>query len=145
MLTMEKSVVIAAPAATVFAYATDPARQPDYFAGMRGVSGIERLSNGGYRFTFEARAAGLPVHGSAQHVEFDPNQRAVVKLAGTLEGTETVTFADEGGKTRVRCVAEYVLPGGLLGRLGAPVLARYLRHHIEEYYTALKARVEAQV
>ncbi len=150
MVKADKTYLIDAPVEVVFAYATDPTRQCEYFAGLREVTDVERLPNGGCRFTFVARVAGVPLRGTAEHVEFVPNERAVVKIAVSaggpgLEGTETVTFAAEGGKTRVRCVAEYSVAGGFLGQLGERFLANGLEQHIEAYYAALKAHVEAVV
>ena len=148
MVKADKTYLIAALVEVVFALATDPARQREFFADLREMSDVERLPNGGCRFTFAARIAGIPIHETSEHVEFVPNERVVVRIAPIagggvgLEGTETVTFAAVDGKTRVRCVAEYALPSGYGGPLGERFLASSLDRHIAAYYAALKAHVE---
>ncbi len=147
MLKIEKSIVIDAPVETVFAYANDPNRAPEYYAGVDDVKDIRPLPNGGYTFKSTYKIAGLHTEVTGEDIEVVPNERFVAKFRSALDDVNlTVTFERlDGGKTRVTCHEEHTLHGGILGTLGEPFLAKYLDHAAEQTQATLKARIEAGI
>lgn len=147
MLKIEKSIVINAPVDEVFAYTSDPTHTPQFFTGVDEVRDIRRLPNGGFASTTRVKIAGFHTEMTGETTEFVPNKRFVSRSNGGLEdATITVTFEPvEGDKTRVTCVEQHDIHGGILGDLGEFFLDGYLNHAAEMTQATLKARIEAGV
>lgn len=147
MLKIEKSIVIDAPVEEVFAYVSDPNHAPDYFTGVQEVSDVRRLPNGGYSYKSVVKLAGLHADVTGEDLEVVTNERFISQVRSALDDVKyTVTFERmDGGKTRLTCVEEHTLHGGVLGKLGEAFLGRYLDHAAELTQETIKARLEAGV
>jgi uncharacterized protein YndB with AHSA1/START domain len=147
MVKTEKSIVIDAPVEEVFAYASDPHHLPEYFTGVEKVSDVRSLPSGGYSFKSVNKIAGLRADMTSEDVEFVRNERVVARARGKLDEMLLRAMFErlEGGKTRVTCIEEHTLQGGILGKLGEPFFAKYLDHAAELTQASLKARIETGV
>lgn len=143
---IDKSITIDAPVEQVFAYLVDPTNEPEYETGLDEVKDVQRLPNGGYRYTEVYKFLGLRSEITNEDVEFVPNERVVTKFESSLmDGTSTVRFERlAGGKTRVNMVGESTPPGGPLAKFGEPFLTKYMDHMIEMTMEAVKARLAAK-
>lgn len=147
MLKVEKSIVINAPVEEVYAFANDPARLPEYSVGTDEVKDVQRLPNGGYRYTTVDKFVGVRSETVNEDIEVVPNERTVTKMhSALLDATSDTRFERlEGGKTRVSVVGELTFPGGPLARLGETFIGKYCDHGMEMTLEAAKAHIEAAI
>lgn len=143
MATVERSVVMHAPVETVFGFAAAPAHLPEFWPSMVAVKDVQPLPNGGHRFGWVYKMAGMRFEGTSEDVEYVPNQQLVQQSRGGIESTVTWTFLSEAGGTRVTFLAEYSVPVPLLGRLAEAVIVKVNEHEAEALLANLKARMEA--
>lgn len=147
MLRFEKSLVVNAPLEEVFTYSADPLHLPDYWVGVDSVKDVQRLPNGGYRFTGFVKMLGLHGESTTEEPEFVPNDHITAKVhSPTMDFTFTTSFERVAGdKTRVTGVFEYTFPTEIEAKIGTAVLAVYLYHMLELIGANLKASIEIGV
>ena len=143
MMKAERSIAIHAPVEKVFDYAADPAHLPEFWPSMIEVRDVQPLANGGHRFHWVYKMAGMRFEGTSDDVEYMPNQRLIQKSRGGIESTITWTFQPEAEGARVTFQAEYTVPVPLLGRLAEAAIVKVNEHEAETLLANLKARMEA--
>jgi uncharacterized protein YndB with AHSA1/START domain len=143
MAKVERSIVMHAPVEKVFGYAAVPSNLPEFIPSMMEVKDVQPLPNGGHRFRWVYKMAGMRFEGTSEDVEFVPNQRLVAKYSGGIEAIVTWTFLGEAGGTRVTFLGEYTVPVPLLGRLAEAIVVKVNEHETEALLANLKARMEA--
>jgi uncharacterized protein YndB with AHSA1/START domain len=143
MAKVERSIVIHAPVERVFGYVADPSNLPEFIPSMMEVKDVQPLPNGGHRYRWVYKMAGMRFEGTSEDVEYVPNQRLLAKYTGGIEATLTWTFLPEAGGTRVTFVGDYTMPIPLLGRLAEAIIVKVNEHETEALLANLKARMEA--
>ena len=101
MARIKKSTIINAPAANIFRFLQQPTNLPEIWPSLVEVKNIERLPNGGTRFQWTYKMAGMRLKGTSEDVEVIANKRVVNKSTGGIESTQTWTFQAEYGGTKV--------------------------------------------
>lgn len=119
MPTVDRSIHIDAPPATVWEVLEDVRRLEDFSPSTTDVDAPERLTEVGQTFRQRVRLAGRSFESTWRVAEIDPRRRLVVE-GSVLPGThysmaETLEPADDG--TRLTLTMDYRLPLGPLGRL----------------------------
>ena len=142
MATVKKSITINAPVEKVFEYINDPAKLPEIWPSMVDAKDIQPLPNGGNKFRWVYKMAGMHFEGISEDVEVVPNQKVVSKTEGGLESTITWGFQPEGGGTKVTFQGEYTVPIPLLGKLAEAFIVKQNEHEAEVILANLKARME---
>jgi hypothetical protein len=124
----------------------DPAKVTEYMAGADQITDVQRLPNGGYKYTTLVKIAGLRIEITSEDIEVVPNERVVSKMESVgMDASSTVRLERlEGGKTRAILVGETNLHAGPLAKLGEAFLARYFDHSMEMSMATVKARLEAE-
>jgi uncharacterized protein YndB with AHSA1/START domain len=147
MLKYEKSFVINAPLEEVFTYTADPVHLPDYWVGVDAVKDIQRLPNGGYRFTSIVKMFGQPMESTTEEPEFVPNDHITAKVRSPFMDFTFTAFFERvaGNKTRLSSVFEYTFPPETEAKIGAAFLAVYLDHELDLIAANLKACIEARI
>lgn len=143
MATVEQSVTVHAPVEKVFSFAAAPTHLPEFWPSMVEVKDVEPLPNGGHRFRWVYKMAGMRFEGTSEDVEYVPNQQVIQRSRGGIESTVTWTFLSEAGGTRVTFLANYTVPVPLLGRLAEAVIVKVNEHEAEALLANLKSRMEA--
>lgn len=143
MAKAERSIVIHAPVEKVFDFAADPSHLPEFWPSMIEVKDIQPLPNGGHRFHWVYKMAGMRFEGTSDDVEYVPNQQLIQKSRGGIESTITWTFQPEADGARVTFQAEYTVPVPLLGRIAEAAIVKVNEHEAETLLANLKARMEA--
>ena len=142
MARIKKSTIINAPAADIFRFFQQPTNLPEIWPSLVEVKNIERLPNGGTRFQWTYKMAGVRLEGTSEDAEVIANQRVVNKSTGGIESTQTWTFQAEYGGTKVTVENEYTVPIPVLGKLAEAVLLRQNEKEAEVILANLKAKVE---
>ncbi|WP_331235732.1 SRPBCC family protein [Natronorarus salvus] len=142
-VTMVGRTTIDAPVTEVFSFMDDPENHVRVTPSLRSVEGIERVENGGKRAAFDYRILGVPFRGELRDSAYDPPNRMVHDLSGTVSGRITETFESNGSVTEYEYRAEYDLHRfGPLGRLLRPLFVRYNRHELERLLTNVRSQFE---
>jgi uncharacterized protein YndB with AHSA1/START domain len=142
MAKLEKSIRINAPVERVFNYINGPSNLPEIWPSMVEAKDIQKLPNGGNRFRWTYKMAGMRFEGISEDTDVVPNQKVVSKTEGGLESTVTWEIQTEGESTNVSFQAEYIVPIPLLGKLAEAFIVRQNEHEAEVLLANLKARME---
>jgi uncharacterized membrane protein len=140
---LKQSITIDAPVEKVFAYVQDPTNLPEFWPSLLEVKDVEQLSNGGTRFKFVYKMAGMQFTGTSEDTEVIANQRVVNRSRGGVESTMVWTYQPEGEGTEVTVETEYTVPVPLLGRLAEAVIVKLAENEGQLLLLNLKARMEA--
>ena len=68
--------------------------------------------------------AEMRFEGTTEITESIPNQLAVIKDSGGIQGTRILTFESKEGGTLLTVDVEYITPVPLLGKLAEPFIIR---------------------
>jgi uncharacterized protein YndB with AHSA1/START domain len=138
-------VVIDRPVAEVAGYAADPSHAPDWYVNIRSVDWeTEPPVTTGSRMAFVASFLGRRLAYTYEVVEFDPGHRLVMTTAQgpfPMETTYTWT-AEADGCTRMT-LRNRGEPRGF-AKVGAPVMAAWMRRANRADLDRLKALLEAE-
>jgi len=143
MAKAQNSVFIKAPVDRIFAYAADPANQPDFWPSLLETTDIESLPEGGYRNAWVYKMGGMRFKGTTDTQEFVPNRRVVNVTKGGIPSVQTWTFEPEPGGTKVTFAAEYTVPIPLLGKMAEAVIVKMNQREAGTLLNNLKDRMEA--
>jgi uncharacterized protein YndB with AHSA1/START domain len=143
MARIKKTITINAPVEEVFGYVEEPANVPEYWPSVIEVKDVEPLPNGGTKYRWVYKMAGVRFEGSSEAIEYIPNQRTVTDNKGGVPGTITWTYEPEDGGTKVTFEAEYTVNVPLLRRLAESFLVKVNEQEAETVLANVKAKVEA--
>ena len=142
MAIVMKSIKVNAPAEKIFSYIQVPGNLLEIWPSMIGVKDIQPLPNGGYKYGFEIKMAGVRFEGVSEDTDIVLNQRAVSKTEGGIDSEITWEFRPEDGGTDVSLKAEYTVPIPLIGKLAEAVIVKLNENEGDAILANLKARME---
>lgn len=131
------------PREEVAAYAANPDNAPTWYARIGSVEWVSTAPLAvGSRVRFSARFGGLIVY-TYEVAELEPGRLLVMKaIDGPFAMETTYSWADaDGGATRM-VLRNRGGPGGLIGQLLAPLLARTIRAATRKDLARLKEILE---
>ena len=143
MATVNKSITINAPIEKVFKYSAEPSNLPEIWPSMIEAKDIQPLPNGGNKFRWVYKMAGIRIEGISEDTEQIPNQRSVSKTEGGVESEIIWEYQSEGEATKVTFSAEYTVPIPLIGKLAEAFIVKLNENEAETLLANLKARMEA--
>ena len=143
MAIVMKSIKIDAPADKIFSYIQVPGNLLEIWPSMIEVKDIQPLPNGGNKYGWVYKMAGVRFEGINEDIEIVPNQRIVGKTEGGIESKITWITQPEDGGTNVTFEGEYTVPIPLLGKLAEAFIVKLNEHEAEAILANLKARMEA--
>lgn len=142
MAIVKKSIKINAPAEKIYKYFNTPTNLPEIWPSMAEIKDVERLPNGGNKFTYVYNMAGLRFEGTSEDIEVIPNRKVVSKSEGGIESTITREVMPEAEGSNVTFEAEYVVPVPLLGKLAEAVIVKLNENEVNALLANLKVRME---
>jgi uncharacterized protein YndB with AHSA1/START domain len=129
--------------ADVFAYATDPARFPEWQRDVRSASVVGSPLVVGSRFATTRRFAGAEQTLVQEVAEVDqPKRWAARAVSGPVRPSGTLTFEPLDGGARTRVVFEISYEAGGLGKVILPLVIRQTRNAAPASFRLLKERLE---
>ena len=143
MTKVRKSIVIDAPPEKIFSYVDRPANMPEFWTSFVEAKDIERLANGGTRFGWVYKMAGVRFEGTTITTEHVANQRLVTENKGGVSSIITWTFQPEYGGTKVTFEADYTVNLPLLRKLAESFIAKQNEREAEALLAKLKDKMEA--
>jgi uncharacterized protein YndB with AHSA1/START domain len=144
MITLTKSITIAAPAEVIFDILDDPAHMPEIWRNLSNVRNIRMQPNGGKSFEFDYSMAGIRVKGASTALELDRPRRIVTRTTGGVTSTMTWVLepSPDGSETTVTFEAKYEVPVPLVGRLAEIIVAKINETDIVYVLNGLKIKLE---
>lgn len=142
---MEKvtgTITINAPVEKVFQYWEDPTNRPEVWPSLVEVKEVQPLPNGGTRFRWVYKMAGVLLKGTTDTTEYVVNQRLVWVSEGGIDSKFTWTFQPENGGTRVAVQVEYAVPVPVIGKLAERLIIKQNEREAETLLANLKAVME---
>lgn len=142
MARITRDILINAPVEEVFAYHSDPTNQPEYWPSMMEIRDVEELPQGGKKYSWVYKMAGIRLEGSTETTEFVKNERIVTKSKSGVESTFTYEYKPEGEGTRVSVEMEYKVPVPVLGKLAEAFVIKVNEREADTVLGNLKDRLE---
>ena len=139
MSTIHKMVEIRAPAAQIFSYLAEPDHLPEIWPNLVEVSNVEHTPQGGHRFSWVYKMAGLRLHGHSETIAIEPNHLLVDRSDRGMPNTFRWTYEPHDGTTRLTLEVEYQAPF----RMAEPILRRINEHDADQLLANLKQKMEA--
>jgi len=136
METIEKSIIINAPAEKIFEYIDDPLNDPEWMIGMMEVHEVEGLPGVGRHFHWTFKMVGIPL----KHV---PNRRTVTESQGAVSSTWAADLEPEGDGTKLTMKVEYTIPIPVLGKLAEHLISKQNQRNLESSMENIKHMLEA--
>ncbi len=143
MAHIQKSILVQAPIEKVFDYLNDPNKLTEYWPGMLEVKDVEGLPNGGTRFKFAYKFAGVRLEGKSEDTEIIPLKRMVSVTHGGIDSKVTWELEQVTGGTQVKVENEYKIPMPLIGNLAEGVINKMAENDSDVILANLKVRMEA--
>src|SRR6202049_3927040 len=144
MPSLEATILIDAPARTVYELAKDQERFPEFMPDVESITILER---DGARIVshWKTLVEEAPIEGTEVDLFDDEALRVDYRLIeGDLDKFEgTWTFTDGQGCTHVRLVVDYDFGGPTLAELIGPTLHKKVKENAEMMLAALKKEAEA--
>ena len=137
-----KSITIKAPVEKIINYLSEPTNLPEIWPSLVEAKDVQRLPDGGTKFRWVYKMAGIHLEGTSEDTEYVPNQRIVSKSKGGVESTQTWMFHPEGDETKVTFEVEYTVPVPVLGKLAEAIIVKMNEHEGEIILANLKTRME---
>jgi len=137
-----KSITIKAPVKKIFDYLNESTNLPEIWPSLVEVKDVQRLPDGGTKFRWVYKMAGIHLEGTSEDTEYVPNQRIVSKSKGGVESTQTWMFQPEGDETKVTFEVEYTVPIPVLGKLAEAIIVKMNEHEGGVILANLKIRME---
>jgi len=142
MATLTKSILINAPAEKIFAYIADPVSLLEIWPSMVDARDVQTLPNGGNKFKWTYKMAGIRLEGISEDIEFVPPRKTVSKTTGGIEGTVAWLIEPTPAGTKVTVEDEYIVPLPVIGKLAEAVIVKLNEHEAEVLLANLKTRME---
>jgi uncharacterized protein YndB with AHSA1/START domain len=140
---VQRSVQIKASPEQTMALLSDASRWPTWYPGMTAIDIAAPFPEKGGRVSFKVKSAGLSMPITETVLEYQPGRLQVLQMEGMLSGRARWELAPEGAGTRLSTTFDYVLPGGVFGRLAdALIVQRMNAKSLEEALSNFKALVE---
>jgi ligand-binding SRPBCC domain-containing protein len=136
------STRINAPVEKVFKYMHFPENQVEIWPSLIEVRNVSKLPNGGHKFDWTYKMAGMRFQGYTEDMEFIPNSRVVANSNGGIQATFTWIYEPENGGTKITVQVNYTVPIPLLGKLAETFIVRQNEKEAETLLANLKTRME---
>jgi hypothetical protein len=143
MAIVQRSVKIEASPGETMALLSDARRWPDWYPGMTEIHIAAPFPEEGGKVTFKVKSAGLSMKITETVLDYQPGQLQLLQIEGMLLGQARWEVTPEGDGTDLTTTFDYVLPGGVFGRIADALIVRRMNaKSLEEGLHNFKALVE---
>jgi uncharacterized protein YndB with AHSA1/START domain len=142
---VQRSVQIKAPPTETMALLSDAGRWPNWYPGMTAVEITAPFPQEGGKVAFKVKSAGLSMPITETVLDYQPDKLQVLQMEGMLSGRARWELTPDGDGTRLTTTFDYILPGGVFGKLAdALIVKRMNGKSLEEALNNFKGLVERQ-
>jgi uncharacterized protein YndB with AHSA1/START domain len=145
MAIVQRNVQIEASPHETMALCSDASRWPDWYPGMTEVDLVAPFPEEGGKVAFKVKSAGMSMSITETVLDYEPGKLLLLQMEGMLLGRARWELTPEGDGTRLTTTFDYVLPGGVFGKLADALIVKHMnRKSLEEALNNFKALVERQ-
>jgi uncharacterized protein YndB with AHSA1/START domain len=143
MANVQRSVEIKASPDETMALLSDASRWPDWYPGMTEIHIAAPFPEKGGQVTFKVRSAGVSMKITETVLDYQPGKLQLLQIEGMLLGQARWEVTPQGDGTDLTTTFDYVLPGGVFGRIAdALIVKRMNAKSLEDGLHNFKALVE---
>ena len=143
MAHVQRSVAIKASPEDVMAFLSDAGRWPDWYPGLTDIHVTGPFPAQGGKVSFKVKSAGMSMQITETVLDYQPGKLQLFQMEGMLSGQARWELIPEGDGTTLTTTFDYVLPGGVFGRIAdALMVERMNDKSLEEALQNCKALVE---
>jgi len=124
MTEISKEILIDVEVKDVFDFILKPMKVSSIWPNLVQVSNEKPLPNGGYKFNWKYKFAGVSFKGDAHHSDIAKNQWITLVTTGSVSCSVTFAFRREAYRTRVFCTFD----SGIM----VPVVGVYIKNFLVE-------------
>lgn len=144
MPSVQRSIEIDAPIEDVFEAATDPNRGPEWNPNIQHVETVQVPIGEGSQWEQTAIAMGRPVRLTCTVARFQPPHYGELLISGEQKGRTITRCENVDGRTQLTQALEFVMPGGMLGRLVGGMAEPMLGRELEQSLRRIKMTLELE-
>jgi uncharacterized protein YndB with AHSA1/START domain len=145
MAIVQRTVQITASPQETMALLSDAGRWPEWYPGMTELKITSPFPEAGGTVAFKVKSAGLSLPVTERVLDYQPGELHLFQMEGTLSGRARWEVTPEGDGTRLTTTFDYVLPGGVGGRIADALFVKRMNgKSLEEGLRNFKALVERQ-
>ena len=124
MAHVQRSVAIKASPEETMAFLSDASRWPDWYPGLSEVQVVGPFPEKGGKVTFKVKSAGMSMQITETVLDYQPGKLQLFEMEGMLSGHARWEVIPEGDGTVLTTTFDYVLPGGVFGRIADALIVK---------------------
>ena len=143
MAIVQRNVQIKASPQATMALLSDASRWPDWYPGMTEIRVVEPFPEKGGKAVFKVKSAGISMQITETVLDYQPGKLQLFEMEGMLSGQARWEVTPEGDGTMLTTTFDYVLPGGVFGRIADTLIVKRMNaKSLEEGLRNCKALLE---
>jgi carbon monoxide dehydrogenase subunit G len=143
MTSVQRDVQIDASPQETMALLSDASRWPDWYPGMTGIDITAPFPEAEGKVVIKVKSAGVSMTITETVLDYQPDKLQLLQMEGMLSGQARWELTPEGDRTRLTTTFDYVLPGGVVGKLADALIVKRLNgKSLEDALKNFKALVE---
>jgi uncharacterized membrane protein len=143
MANVQRSVEVKASPEATMALLSDASRWPEWYPGMTEIHVADPFPDKGGTATFRVKSAGISMQITETVLDYQPGKLQLLQMEGMLSGQARWELTPKGDETTLTTTFDYVLPGGVFGRIAdALIVQRMNTKSLEDALRNFKALVE---
>lgn len=142
MTKLTKAINIEAPTGKIFEFIIEPTKLTEVWPNLVEAKDVEKLPNGGTKFNWKYKMAGMTFDGTSEDLEVIKGERIVSKTEGGIDSNITWICEGEETKTKLTVEIDYSVPVPLLGKLAEKLIVKSNEREISTLLENIKDRLE---
>ena len=145
MAIVQRSIQIKSSPQETMALVRDASRWPDWYPGMTEIDIAAPFPEEGGKVAFKVKSAGMSMPITETVLEYQPDKLQLLQIEGAMSGRARWELNPEGDGTRLTTTFDYVLPGGVFGKIANALMVKRMNaKSLEKALHNFKAVVERQ-
>src|SRR4051794_11885242 len=124
MAHVQRGVAIKATPEETMTFLSDAGRWPDWYPGLTEPRVAGPFPEKGGKVTFKVKSAGVSMQITETVLDYQPGKLQLFQMEGMLSGRARWEVTPEGDGTILTTTFDYVLPGGVFGRIADALLVK---------------------
>jgi len=143
MANVQRRVQIKASPEATMALLSEASRWPDWYPGMTEIHVGDPFPEKGGKVTFKVKSAGVSMQITETVLDYQPASLQLLEMGGMLSGEARWEVTPAGDGTALTTTFDYVLPGGVFGRIADALFVKRMNaKSLEQGLHNFKALVE---
>lgn len=143
MAIVQRNVQVKASPQVTMGLLSDASRWPDWYPGMTEIDIAAPFPEAGGKVSFKVKSAGISMPIAETVLEYQPDKLQLLQMEGMLTGRARWEVTPDGDGARLTTTFDYVLPGGVLGKIADALLVKRMNaKSLEEALHNFRALVD---